>query len=240
MGDDLETLELKINMHASFCNPEAQMAELYRYKESSEIIALVFGSGLVYGSFVVEKVGLEITAQVPNGGIIECLAELSLKEAYNPREGVQSRSAAFAVVRNAPVLIANPILVEQSESGDFMQDVTAAITETEAVETVLQAAEEQPELEAFALQDAEKRLDMQAAGLNAANEKASNVNSPIFAASADFRAAIPTLLSAVASMRSQVQLGLSPALLEVATYRSQMAQIRALSTPVTVLKALRR
>jgi phage protein U len=241
MGDDLETLELKINMHRGFCDPEAQLAALYRYKESSEIIALVFGNGLVYGSFVVEKIGLEVTAQLPGGAILECSADVTLKEAYNPRDGVQSRAAAFAVARNSPVLLAAPIGLEQTFAGEFMEDVTEVITQTDAVETVLQNAQADPALETFALADAERRLDAQTSGLNAANAKATaDPSAPIFAASADFRAGLGTLLGAVTAMRNQVQAGLNPALLELGAYRAQMSQIRALSTPVTVLKALRR
>jgi phage protein U len=241
MGDDLETLELKINMHRGFCDPEAQLAALYRYKESSEIIALVFGNGLVYGSFVVEKIGLEVTAQLPGGSILECSADVTLKEAYNPRDGVQSRAAAFAVARNSPVLLASPFELEQTISGEFMQDVTEVITQTDAVETVLTSAQADPALEPAALADAERRLDAQTAGLNAANAKATaDPSASIFAASADFRGALGTLLGAVTAMRNQVQAGLNPALLELGAYRAQMSQIRALSTPVTVLKALRR
>jgi phage protein U len=239
LGDNLEELRLRIELFRPIVEPETALAELYRYKEQGEIISLTFGNGLVYGSFVVQTLEVDFRAQTKDGALTHATANVSLKEAYNPREATESRADAFALARN-PVTLATPYGLEQTISGEFMEEVNGVISETGAVETVLQSAQADPSLEAFALADTTKRLERQEAALTSAQTKANVANSQLNAVTADFRTQVGDLFAAIDALKIAASNGLAPALLANADYQITMTRLRGLTTGAATLKALRR
>lgn len=100
VGTNLEEIRIGVRFHASFCNPEVELAALDTKRENAEVLPLILGNGSYEGDFVI--VAIERTKEIDDkqGNIISLVCNLSLKEVYNPdrlrSRRVAAQSAAFA------------------------------------------------------------------------------------------------------------------------------------------------
>lgn len=104
-GEELETMQIEIYLHASFCVPEDEIDELEESRNVGYILPLLAGDGRYYGTFLITRIGQTIEKQGPDGGIWAATLSLSLKEYfYDDRAASarrQARYSAFAVPGNA-------------------------------------------------------------------------------------------------------------------------------------------
>ena len=237
VGAGLEELSLSMELHAMFCDPEAELSKLYAYAENSEVVALVFGSGVVYKNFVVQDINLDFEKQDPQGRIIACNVSVTLLEAYRPDEQVQARSQAFAAARNSPP--GAPTVSRQvGAPGQFTMATTQAAAATTEVGRLLAEAEANPALEASNLARTNAVLEEQWASLETANEVAQAPS--LVTAAAVFTSALGGFDAAIAAMQAAVANNLAAAILQNQSYQATLGQLPNTTVQVAALKAIRR
>lgn len=66
-GTNLELIELSINFHASFCNPDAEYLRLRDYLDTGKVLPYIGGDGTVYGDFVIKSLNKSIQQKFLDG-----------------------------------------------------------------------------------------------------------------------------------------------------------------------------
>ncbi len=80
MGEALEEIRIKINLHMDFCNPEAEYKKIMEAASRYKPLAFIFGNGLYKGDYVIEEL-TTIEVQTFNDGTLMAVdMELKLKE----------------------------------------------------------------------------------------------------------------------------------------------------------------
>lgn len=79
-GLALDTIDLSIKLHASFCNPSQQLALLVSSKDSGEVLPLLWGNGKVEGSFVITEIDTTMEDADSQGNVFSYELRVSLKE----------------------------------------------------------------------------------------------------------------------------------------------------------------
>lgn len=239
VGTNLETLDLEIQLLSSFCVPEQELQKLYTLLESTEIVPLIFGSGLVYGNFVVKDVNLTYDRQDPQGRILACTVAVSLLESYNPGDPTDNRSAGFARARAlAPVTV--PTVTPFGDAAVFSSSITSAAARTVQVEVLMVQIENDPALDVSNLQKIDVALQAQEADITTAAQLANDTQSSIYAAAADFRLALSGIYNAIGTMRNAVNSSVNDALNANPLYQQIMSDLSTLAVNVAALKAIRR
>lgn len=106
-GNNLETLDIDMNLHVDFCNPDNIILQLKNSKDNFEVLPVLTGAGSYIGDFVITKITRTPTATFPDGTLLECGITISLKEFIINDKLQQQQSAArkqaFAVGDKKPV-----------------------------------------------------------------------------------------------------------------------------------------
>lgn len=106
VGSNLDELKLSMRLHVSFCTPEDELQKLYAYRDSSEELLYITGTGSLIGYFVIRAVNRNDVQQAPNGKIIEVMVDVELVESFVPDRPAASIEAAknsgFAIDTNDP------------------------------------------------------------------------------------------------------------------------------------------
>lgn len=106
VGSNLDELKLSMRFHISFCTPEDEMQKLYAYRDSSEELLYITGTGSLIGYFVVRSVNRNDVQQAPNGKLIEVMVDVELVESFVPDRAAANVEAAknsgFAFDGNDP------------------------------------------------------------------------------------------------------------------------------------------
>lgn len=117
VGTNLQEQNFTISFHKTFCDPEVEYLALDDLRESGEVVSLVYGNGLVVGTFVVVSVGKRINQTNANGDYVSITLDVSLKEFYDANKQSslteQAVREAFATNPTRP-LPANSIVPPQS------------------------------------------------------------------------------------------------------------------------------
>ncbi|MDM7320225.1 MAG: phage tail protein [Fervidobacterium sp.] len=80
IGDNLETIKISLNFHASFCKPEEELKKLKEAMLKHEALPFVFGNGLFKGKYVItELTGTQIQT-FKDGTVMSITANITLKE----------------------------------------------------------------------------------------------------------------------------------------------------------------
>lgn len=80
VGDKLDELSIDLIFHASYCNPEAELARLLRAKSAHDALAFVLGNGDYKGRFVITDLQFTGRHTDRTGSLLSAEAQLSLKE----------------------------------------------------------------------------------------------------------------------------------------------------------------
>lgn len=81
VGEKLREIQIKILLHSSFCDPEADIEVLQSYRRNAEVIAFVAGDGTPFGNFVVKSITNSYEQTDNFGRIISTTLEVNLIEA---------------------------------------------------------------------------------------------------------------------------------------------------------------
>jgi phage protein U len=80
VGEALETINIKLNFHMSFCDPDRELKRLKDAASRYEPLAFVFGNGVYKGNYVIEEINDNVQQTFKEGTIIAIDAEVKLKE----------------------------------------------------------------------------------------------------------------------------------------------------------------
>ena len=79
-GESLQTLTLNFRFHASWCNPDAQLARLQGARRRREPLPLVLGSGVFRGNYLLEDITVGLQWADSFGKVIDMLCQAKLIE----------------------------------------------------------------------------------------------------------------------------------------------------------------
>jgi phage protein U len=80
IGEALETINIKLNFHASFCDPAAEVKRLKDAAAKYEPLHFVFGNGTYKGNYVIEEINDNVQQTFNEGTLIAIDIEVKLKE----------------------------------------------------------------------------------------------------------------------------------------------------------------
>lgn len=106
-GEKLDEVTMQMHFHASFCNPDEQIAALNKMRKAARAEALVLGSGVVLGTFVIVSINKTVATAFSDGTTMQCTVDLLLRE-YVTTSTIQDKkkaavASAFAVNADAPL-----------------------------------------------------------------------------------------------------------------------------------------
>lgn len=120
-GSGSRKVSLSIYLHQEFCVVEDEKNKLNEYRDSSEIVALLWGNGKVEGEFVIQSISRTLNDQDGLGNILGCTISLSLIEVkIEDRLEKQQQKAkldAFAVGDKKPAVTSkriNPATIDKN------------------------------------------------------------------------------------------------------------------------------
>lgn len=82
IGDELDTMTIRLNFHSSFCNPETELKKLKTLAKTHEEQAFILGNGKYIGRFVIEEITSNTIQTDSFGNTFAVEAEIRLKEYY--------------------------------------------------------------------------------------------------------------------------------------------------------------
>lgn len=80
IGEGLETINIKLNFHTSFCNPSQELKKLKAAMAEYKPLAFIFGNGEYKGNYVIEEITSEVSQTFKEGTPMGIDVELKLKE----------------------------------------------------------------------------------------------------------------------------------------------------------------
>ncbi|HSA05721.1 MAG TPA: phage tail protein [Candidatus Gastranaerophilales bacterium] len=91
IGDELDTLTIKLNFHSSFCTPETEIKKLKSLAKSHEEQAFILGNGKYLGRYVIEEITSSTIQTDKSGNVLAIEAEIRLKEWYSRQAKVKKK-----------------------------------------------------------------------------------------------------------------------------------------------------
>lgn len=79
-GENLETVNIRISFHSSFCSPEDEIKKLKDAASKHQALSFVYGNGKYQGKFVIVSIGKSLQQMDYQGNIIAVETSLNLKE----------------------------------------------------------------------------------------------------------------------------------------------------------------
>jgi phage protein U len=160
-GDQLEEIQIDIQLHSRFCDPESVIAQLHSACAGGQIMPLITGAGEFVGDFTISEVGRALNHLDPRGRIIWARVGVNLIEVA--AEGVDAvvvaaKSAAFAIARNEPVLVPIDSVPLQGLGISVMSSLGAAGALANSSQINLDNASKAPAQEASLMAKAREQL----------------------------------------------------------------------------------
>jgi phage protein U len=114
VGNDLEEINFTMTLRQEYVNVTGALLSLKASKDNYEVLPLLMGSGQYLGDYVITSFTKKITQTLSDGGIIEAVLDVSLKEFVTSDRIVQlqqqAKKQAFAVGDRSPVNTVKPQL----------------------------------------------------------------------------------------------------------------------------------
>ena len=95
MGDELETIDLAIQLHYNFCEPEEVLKEIEKASYLHTILDFTTGAGRYYGKFVIEQIDITMFATAEDGKPAVIELTLSLKEVSDTQQPSKILTGSF-------------------------------------------------------------------------------------------------------------------------------------------------
>lgn len=83
VGETLDAISFEMYLHASFTDPEADIAELKTAMRERQVLPLILGNGNVVGNFVIPTFSKETRFTDPSGNLIEVSLSVELLEFHS-------------------------------------------------------------------------------------------------------------------------------------------------------------
>lgn len=80
IGEALETVNIRLSFHNSFCDPAQELKRLKESASRYEPLPFIFGNGMYKGNYVIEEINESLIQTLNEGTIIAIEAEVKLKE----------------------------------------------------------------------------------------------------------------------------------------------------------------
>ena len=97
-GESLEEVNIRLNFHSSFCNPESEMAKLKTLAATHSPQSFILGNGKYMGSYVMEEISSTLEQTDKQGNTISIQTQIRLKESTGqvkvqtkPKQGLKTR-----------------------------------------------------------------------------------------------------------------------------------------------------
>ncbi|MEI8390468.1 MAG: phage tail protein [bacterium] len=92
MGDELDTLTIKLNFHSSFCVPETEIKKIKDAARLHEEMPFILGNGKYLGKYVIEEITSTTQQTDKTGNLISIEAEIKLREWFTEYLKVKKKS----------------------------------------------------------------------------------------------------------------------------------------------------
>jgi phage protein U len=80
IGEALETININLNFHMSFCDPSAEVRRLKDAASKYEPLSFIYGNGIYKGNYVIEEINDNVQQTFNEGTLIAIDVEVKLKE----------------------------------------------------------------------------------------------------------------------------------------------------------------
>lgn len=80
MGENLQEISIKLNLHSSFCIPEDELLKIRTEARLGKPLKFIKGNGEYVGAFVIAEVQKTTEQTSPEGDLIAVQVELKLRE----------------------------------------------------------------------------------------------------------------------------------------------------------------
>lgn len=207
IGTNLETITAEIQLHSSFCVPEAELSKLYGALEDGTREPLLNGSGIVFGYYVIRSLELTYQQTDSRGAIVLCNLSVEFLEAYNPNDQVARKSGAFALSipgRGFPGQMLAPKRIPTSDAGLAAIQVQAITTHTESMGFDIARAVAAPEQTDQQLGRVGNRLTTVESALYQLNQRITNTASNIYGVTGNMRSQLGVVAGAATVLRNAV------------------------------------
>ena len=153
VGSNLHELSVTVQLHASFCNPEEDFANLDDARETSEILPLILSNGVYVADYVIASIERNVQQTDAQSNIISMTLSMTLKEAYNPSPqqtlATTAKQNAYATSDGGakPLRILRPLPPTDAQSS--VNDISGMRLEAKSIDLQVNRAEVVPEERAF-------------------------------------------------------------------------------------------
>ena len=79
-GESLEALNIKLNFHSGFCNPETEISKLKTLANTHQPQPFILGNGKYIGTYVIQEISSTLEQSDKQGNIISITLSIKLKE----------------------------------------------------------------------------------------------------------------------------------------------------------------
>lgn len=161
LGDMLEEIQLDIQLHSRFCNPESEIGRLHSLCADGQILPLITGTGELVGNFTIAEVGRAYNHLDPRGRIIWARVGINLIEVADDAldiPALAAKASAFAISRNEPVLVPVDSVPLQGRGITAMSSLGSASALSNSARVNLQTASVTPTREASLMEQAREQL----------------------------------------------------------------------------------
>lgn len=97
-GESLEELNIKLNFHSSFCNPEKEITKLRTLADTHNPQPFILGNGKYIGTYVIQEISSTLKQSDKQGNVISIQTQIKLKEwtgqikaETKPKQGLKTR-----------------------------------------------------------------------------------------------------------------------------------------------------
>nr|BDD44402.1 hypothetical protein 4 [bacterium] len=97
-GESLEELNIKLNFHSSFCNPENEISKLKTLANTHQLQPFILGNGKYIGTYIIENIASTLEQSDKQGNIISVQTQIKLREwtgqikaETKPKQGLKTR-----------------------------------------------------------------------------------------------------------------------------------------------------
>jgi phage protein U len=241
LGTDLETINLSMRFHRSFCNPEIELWRLYRHLERGTILPFTHGNGVYQGRFVVQSVNADYKRQFADGTVLYVEVEVSLLEVWEAGDEAKAKYDGFANAETEPTIFVGEL--EQDLGGAFGASaaVNAIISEAQVTNQLITEAGVVADVADTNLQMAGRSISKQEAAALKLNALVNDVSSNIYTAAAQVRNYMATYNGALGLLKSVVTAGnVAASITNNAAYQGIAQELRTKSYLIRSMSSIRR
>jgi len=97
-GESLEELNIRLNFHSGFCNPETEISKLKILANTHQAQPFILGNGKYIGIYIIENISSTLEQSDKQGNTISIQTQIKLREwtgqlkaETKPKQGIKTR-----------------------------------------------------------------------------------------------------------------------------------------------------